>query len=148
MLIVKDFDIELSKKEGYQIRTKEGNFVRILDYNRLDDLYPIVALRMDVDKNNNPTEIVTCYTKDGKFIDKETPSYLDLVLYVESETIEGWVNISKPHNSPLERRISKLYPTEEAAKKDKEFVVGDYITTMKVSWEEERLPSNDPSKSN
>ena len=68
MLIVKDFDIELSKKEGYQIRTKERNFVRILDYNRLDDLYPIVALRMDVDKNNNPTEIVTCYTKDGKFI--------------------------------------------------------------------------------
>lgn len=137
MLIVKDFDIELSKLDGYQVRTREGEFVRILDYDRVDNLYPIVALRLVTDEYNHPSEIVTCYTKEGRYINKDTPSVLDLVLYSQAKTIEGWVNISKPHNSPLERRISKLYPTEEAAMKDKEFVIGDYITTIKVSWEEE-----------
>lgn len=137
MLIVKDFDIELSKLDGYQVRTREGEFVRILDYDRVDNLYPIVALRLVTDEYNHPSEIVMCYTKEGRYINKDTPSALDLVLYSQAKTIEGWVNISKPHNSPLERRISKLYSTEEAAMKDKEFVIGDYITTIKVSWEEE-----------
>lgn len=119
---MKPFDLELAKA-GHPVCTRDGRDVRILCFDRKDDLYPIVGLVSDKLGEN-----LRSYTPDGLY-NRSGESNADL--FMKPIKKEGWINISNLGCNYCDG----IYTSEQAAKDDGRKTAG-YITTLKIEWEE------------
>lgn len=126
-LNLKKFDIEAAKA-GKPVCTRDGRKARIISFDRHGEDCPIIALV--VDSKNAECEEVIDYTLDG--ICNENiinHNKYDLMMFTRKK--EGWLNIFKD----FEDTVCCVYPTEKEALEDGE-IEKDYITTIKIEWEE------------
>lgn len=120
-LNLKEFNLEAAKA-GKPVCTRDGRKVRIICFDTINKgNYPIIALLED-----KGYEAVFYYNKDGKC---NVGTERDLMMLPQKK--EGWVNIYKD----FEDRICCIYKTKEEALEKKE-TEDDYITTVKIEWEE------------
>lgn len=112
-----------------KVVTRSGVPVRIIctDRKNHDIGYPIVALVED----DEDYERIELYTIDGNWWGKGLRRSLDLFFAPEKK--EGWMNLYKRDFGLV--KGGEVYNSEEAAKKVAAGD-GDYITTIKVEWEE------------
>ena len=124
---MKQFNLEkYLKNPSRKVVTRDGNSVRIICTNRLDELYPIIAL-----VNYDDSEKCYGYTACGKInINQDIDCDLDLFFVPEKK--EGWINLFKVNSATT---TGEVYNTEEEAKSAiaKSLV---YISTVKIEWEE------------
>ena len=126
-LNLKKFDLEAAKA-GKPVCTRDGRKARIISFDRHGEDCPIIALV--VDSKNAECEEVIDYTLDG--ICNENiinHNKYDLTMFTRKK--EGWLNIFKD----FEDTVCCVYPTEKEALEDGE-IEKDYITTIKIEWEE------------
>lgn len=126
-LSLKPFDLEAAKA-GKPVCTRDGRKARIISFDRHGEDCPIIALV--VDSKNAECEEVIDYTLDG--ICNENiinHNKYDLMMFTRKK--EGWLNIFKD----FEDTVCCVYPTEKEALEDGE-IEKDYITTIKIEWEE------------
>ena len=124
---MEEFSLEkYLKNPNRKIVTRDGNSVRIICTNRLDELYPIIAL-----VNYDGVEKCYGYTACGK-INILQDIGCDLDLFFVPQKKEGWINLFKVNSATT---TGEVYNTEEEAKSAiaKSLV---YISTVKVEWEE------------
>ena len=110
-----------------KIVTRDGESVRIICIDRLDENYPVIAL-----VKNEDYEECYSYTKFGKVYQYAKRS-CELDLFFAPVKKSGWINLYKINStiSPGPR----AYDTKEEA----ESAAGDksyYISTIKIEWEE------------
>lgn len=93
--IQKPFDIE-SAKNGAKVETRDGMPVRIICYDKVDGIYPIIAL-----VNHDGYETCNGYTPDGKLFCSEHGEH-DLVIIEETKFNFGdWVFAKNLTGYPL-----------------------------------------------
>lgn len=114
-LNLKPFNIQKAR-EGKPVCTRDGRKARIICFDAKGDPCPIIAL---VEENN--IESAYRYDKNGQNAYKK--SELDLMMLPEKRS--GWVNVYK--DSVYDTKDKALIGRVES---------GDYIDTIKVSWEE------------
>ena len=119
---MKPFDIELAK-QGKPVCLRNGRKARIICFDVKNTEYPIIALI-----ENGIHEVIMHFDERGRTC--AHPWGYDLMMV--SEKKEMWINIYKGTPSPFG---GYLYNTEEEAK-DAAKYDEDYITTIKVYWEE------------
>lgn len=124
---MKEFSLEeYLKNPDREVVTRDGRKVRIVCTDRKGNT-PIIALVYDA---NDGQEFGFAFYSDGKyFIDKDD----EFDLFFAPTKHEGWMNLYK---KVFGRVIGDLvYNSEEEAKK---IAAGDedYITTIKVEWED------------
>ena len=120
-LNLKPFDLEAAKA-GKPVCTRDGRKARIICFDAKCNK-PIVALIYDCNK-----ETVFQYLESGRFFVDQIDKY-DLMMFTQKK--EGWLNIYKD----FEDTVCCVYPTEKEALEDGE-TEKDYITTIKIEWEE------------
>lgn len=120
-LNLKEFDLEAGKA-GKPVCTRDGRKARIICFDAKCNK-PIVALIYDCNK-----ETVLQYLESGRFFVDQIDKY-DLMMLPQKK--EGWLNIYKD----FEDTVCCVYPTEKEALEDGE-TEKDYITTIKIEWEE------------
>lgn len=122
---MKEFNLEEFKKNPSQkVVTRDGREVRIICTDAKGD-EPIIAL---VYNNISEEKNVYTYNRDGYFY-KDKDSCLDL--FFAPIKREGWVNVYK---GVIEYVGKRIYQSKEEAIKNK--VSDNYITTIKIEWEE------------
>lgn len=124
---MKQFNLAEYLKNPYrQIITRDGNSVRIVCTNKLDNNYPVVALVHDGD-----CEKCYSYTKFGKLYTYQNRD-CELDLFFAPQKKEGWINLFKVNSATT---TGEVYNTEEEAKSAiaKSLV---YVSTVKIEWEE------------
>lgn len=123
---------EYLKNPQKEVITREGNEVRIICTNRNitynNVSYPIVAL-VKYPKEDNIEQAIY-YTKEGKVDSYDSGADL----FFAPIKKEGWINIYK-YNSEIAPGLL-VYNTKEEAESAKEAGFGDYISTIKIQWEE------------
>ena len=120
-LNLKPFDLEAAKA-GKPVCTRDGRKARIICFDAKCDK-PIVALIYDYNKETDLQ-----YLENGRFFVDQIDKY-DLMMLPQKK--EGWVNIYKD----FEDTVCCIYSTEKEALEEKE-TEEDYITTVKIEWEE------------
>lgn len=127
---MEQFDLqEYLDNPNRKIITRKGNSVRIICTNRictyLDEDYPVVGL---VRNRFDGSEMVAGFKSNGESTNK------NLDLFFVPEKKEGWINIYEFNSVTVPG--TKVYDTEENAK----FEIGNkfenYISTIKIEWEE------------
>ena len=122
---MKEFNLtEYLKNPSQKVVTRDGRAVRIICTDAKGD-EPIIALLYNKIRDE---ENVYTYNRDGYFYGNND-SCLDL--FFAPTKREGWINVYK--NDYNERGIGYLHSSEEEAIKNKD---RNYITTVKVEWEE------------
>lgn len=114
---MKTFDLELAKA-GHPVQTRDGDWARVVCYDRCIKEYPIVAL---IGKE----ELPFIYRKDGTH---EGSDCYDL--FMAPFKREGWVNLYKDSNGAI---ICKYHKSKEDAFRLKQ---EGCIATTKIEWEE------------
>lgn len=127
---MKEFNLdEYLKNPQRKVITREGLPVRIICTDKICDnrgsQKPIIAL-----VNFGDREIVYPYFSDGT----STPYLPKYDLFFASEKREGWINIYK-YNSGITPG-SLVYNTKEEAESAKGAGLVNYISTIKIQWEE------------
>lgn len=124
---MKPFDLELAKA-GHPVQTRGGRAVRIICYDRLceNDAHIIALIKQD------NREVVQYYSNDGRYLDNEEESFLDL--FIAPIKREGWVNLFRDLSGSVYSSV-KIYATEEDAKKGAK-QSSNYYCTTKIEWEE------------
>ncbi|WP_443758316.1 hypothetical protein [Barnesiella intestinihominis] len=126
-LNLKPFDLEAAKA-GKPVCTRDGRKVRIISFDRHGEDCPIIALV--VDSKNAECEEVIDYTLDG-ICNENIINHNKYDLMMLTRKKEGWVNIYKD----FEDTVCCIYSTEKEALEEEE-TEEDYITTVKIEWEE------------
>ena len=125
---MKQFDLkEYLANPSRKVVTRDGSPVRILCTDRKGD-YSIIAL---VENCDSTEESLYTYTKDGycgyASSDKDN-------LFFAPEKHEGWINVYR--NSDSGRTYAgSVYDSQEDAEKRK-VIDENYVTTIKIEWEE------------
>lgn len=126
---MKEFDLE-AVKNGSRVMTRDGRTARIVSFDAKGD-YPIVALVQKTAEKED--EVARIFTMEGKCSRKNKESPSDLV--IAPSIREGFINIFKKGKGLFNRCECVVYPSENSAK----LISGnssDYITTVKIEWEE------------
>ena len=124
---MKEFNLtEYLKNPSQKVVTRDGRAVRIICTDAKGD-EPIIAL---VYNNNREEENVYTYNRDGSFYGD---NYDCLDLFFAPIKKEGWINLFKDEDIVYLTGI--IHDSEEEAK---EAIKGDpdFITTIKIEWEE------------
>ena len=123
---MKQFNLEeYLKNPSKKIITRDGRNARIICTDAKFEKYPLVALITKKDGQ----EFIAIFDTLGKYHCKHY-SYLDL--FFASEKHEGWINLYK---SGISWSLgTSIWQTEEEAKKWEG--AADYVTTVKIEWEE------------
>lgn len=122
---MKEFNLnEYLKDLSQKVVTKDGRKVRIICTNAKNE-FPIIALITNDDK-----EVLMDYNNNGKVSPDEIT---DLDLFFAPIKREGWVNIFKDEELPFIN--GDIYKSEKEAKEEAEGEP-DYITSIKIEWEE------------
>ena len=128
---MKKFNLEEFKKNPNQkVVTRDGRAVRIICTD-MKSIYKIVGLVYD---KKSDIESLLIYKENGKYyFEKSTND-----LFFAPIKREGWVNVFD--NFPKENHdyyCDKIYKTKEDAEKDaKKYNIDNYVTTIKIEWEE------------
>ncbi len=128
---MKEFDINLAK-QGKPVCTRDGRKVRIVCYDLKAEhrrSYPLVALVED----NEEGEYIETYSEQGVAYGDVQGADNDLMMLPEKH--EGWVNVydtGKGHSVYQ----SKVYDTEEEAKKGLPVCTSFNMITVKLEWKE------------
>lgn len=127
---MKQFSLEeYLKNPQREIVTRDGLPVRIICTDKMcnnrGNQKPVIAL-----VNFGDREVVYPYSSDG-ISAPELPKY-DLFFGLKKK--EGWINIYK-YNSGITPG-SLIYNTKEEAESAKGSGLMDYISTIKIQWEE------------
>ena len=122
---MKQFSLEEYLKDpSRKVVTRGGDPVRIVCTDIRGGVYNILALVSCKDG----FEDVCRYTKHGEYFEEFTNEY---DLFFTTEKHEGWINLYK---SGINWSLgASIWQTEEEAKK---WVGADYVTTIKIEWEE------------
>ena len=124
---MKEFNLtEYLKNPSQKVVTRDGRDVRIICTDAKGD-EPIIAL---VYNNNRDEENVYTYNRDGYFYG-DNDSCLDLFFALVKR--EGWINLYK--NEGITYLPGIIHDSEEDAKKAIKDDP-DFITTIKIEWEE------------
>ena len=107
------------------IITRDGRSARIICTDKVGGR-PIVALISD-----NGEEIICSFTTDGK---KYALEMEKSDLFFVSKKKEGWINIYKYNSKTTPGSL--VYNTKEEAESAKGAGLVDYISTIKIQWEE------------
>lgn len=124
----KPFDLEKAKA-GAKVMTKSGHPARVIctDFKNDDKAFPIIAVVM----NNSGFEDFDIYTEDGRF---STYGESDADLVMCPEKHEGWINIySTVEGCRFTRAIIYESKADAVSGGEKRY---DYVTTIKIEWEE------------
>lgn len=122
---MKEFNLnEYLKDLSQKVVTKDGRKVRIICIDAKNE-FPIVALI-----TNDNKEVLMDYNNNGKVSPDEMT---DLDLFFAPTKREGWVNIFKDEELPFIN--GDIYKSEKEAKEEAEGEP-DYITSIKIEWEE------------
>ena len=123
---MKEFNLnEYLKDLSQKVVTKDGRKVRIICTNAKNE-FPIIALITNDDK-----EVLMDYNNNGKV--SSSDEITDLDLFFAPTKREGWVNIFKDEELPFIN--GDIYKSEKEAKEEAEGEP-DYITSIKIEWEE------------
>lgn len=127
---MKPFDLELAKA-GHPVQTRDGRPARIVCYDRQtkNNIYPIVAMI----KSDEGNEEAQYFTQKGEAWEGEIND-LDLVMAPIKK--EGWVNVYKKPDNPEFYKTDCIWSSEEIAKNNINPIIGIYITSKKIEWEE------------
>ena len=117
---------EYLKNPGRHIVTRKGTDAKIICTDGSNKTYPIFALIQ-----NEEYKDVLSYTNDGMNV-KGYESPFDLFFATEKKN--GWVNLYKSGNNVI-FGSNRPYNSEEVGK-DNIMLAFDYITTIKIEWEE------------
>ena len=124
---MKQFNLqEYLKNPDRHIVTKDGKDAKIICTDGSNKTYPILALIQ-----NEEGKDVLSYTNDGMNV-KGYKSPFDLFFATEKKN--GWVNLYKSGNNVI-FGSNRPYNSEELAK-DNIMRAFDYLTTIKIDWEE------------
>ena len=122
---MKPFNLE-EAKQGKPVVTRDGRPVRILTFDKKGD-YCIVTLI----KYCRSNDVCVVYREDGKASATFDSEY---DLFMKAEKRVGWVNVYRGHNENS-RTAGAVFNTElEALQAGNDQF--NYITTIKVEWEE------------
>ena len=122
---MKQFNLKSYIANPRKVITRDGRNARILCVDAKGD-YPVVALIPVDDKCDGPE----MYTKDGCNYDH---SPLDLFFAPEKKV--GWANVFGGADGNSYVGDSRIFKSKEDAEKEgKKWK--DYITTVKIEWEE------------
>ena len=125
---LKPFNLEKAK-QGAKVITRDGRPARIICWDRVGKLYPIVAL-VECHYNDGKTEEeVMIYTNQGTYNDDGTEHCYDL--FMAPTVVERWMNVYKCGGG----YAYSYYSSEQEALKHKDNY-SEYVTTTKISWEE------------
>lgn len=129
---MKQFSLEeYLKNPQRKVITREGLPVRIICTDKVCDnkgsQKPIIAL-----VNYGDREVVYPYSSDGI----SAPLLSKFDLFFRQEKKEGWINIYKYNLSSLITPGSQVYNTKEEAESAIGSGLVDYISTIKIQWEE------------
>lgn len=122
---MKEFDY-YAAKNGKRVMTRDGRNVRIVCFDRKDEIRPIIALVA----NKNGGEDPVFYGPSGKCAPNEPGT--DLVMATEKRV--GWVNIYTEPGG--DRNAIGVYPNEHEAKEDACKFEEKAVATVKIEWEE------------
>ena len=123
---MKQFNLEEYRNNpSRKVVTRDGRNVRIICTDRRGD-YPIIAL---TEKQDNGEETLDAFTENGRWALVGKESIHDLFFAPEKK--EGWTNVYRQDDRY--RYTGLIHETKEEALKDKDL---DYITTIKIEWEE------------
>lgn len=123
---MKQFNLEeYLKNPSKKVVTRDGRNVRIICTDRESTYFPIIALvkKECIEEN-------AAYTKDGKYYLDDTN---DNDLFFALEKHEGYVCIH--FNNGIYYLDDVIYSSKEDAKNNAE-KFDDYLTTVKIEWEE------------
>lgn len=112
-----------------KVITRDGKSARIICTNRLDELYPIIALVTD-----EGSEKCYSYTTFGKF-DGHQNIDCELDLFFAPEKKSGWINVYGECGKYNTYVGNSIFATKEEAK-SAAGAKSYYITTIKIEWEE------------
>ena len=130
---MKQFNLqEYLANPSRQVVTRDGRKVRIVCTDRKNhDSYPIIAL-VETDEDD---ERVRSFKIDGKWSVDELENNFDLFFAPEKK--EGWINIFEgvPDNKRRYVRGVSIFKSKEDAEKTGRDCI-NYITTVKIEWEE------------
>ena len=124
-LSLKPFDLDTAKS-GKPVCTRDGRKARIICFDRKSET-PITVLVTEI----NGIEAVYSYPNNGIWDSPENTNGCDLMMLPEKK--EMWINIYRGTTRLVPGGY--LYDTEEEAKDAVEGAV-NYLTTVKVCWEE------------
>lgn len=129
---MKPFNLdEYLKNPQKKVTTREGLPVRIICTDKIcnnkGSQKPIIAL-----VNFDGREVVYPYSSDGI----SSPLLSNLDLFFVPVKKEGWINIYKYNLSSLITPGSQVYNTKEEAESAIGGGLVDYISTIKIQWEE------------
>lgn len=117
---------EYLKNPERRVVTRDGSPVRIICIDRAGmNTKPVVALLL----LPNGDEVIESFWENG--IETAGSDGKDDLFFLPNKK-EGWVNLYTGYLSNV-YVVSKIFSTEEDAKKEKPV---NYITTIKVEWEE------------
>ena len=123
---MKQFNLnEYLKDPSKKVITRDGRAVKIHCTN-FNSVQPIIA---EIEGHNSSQS----FTRDGKYYIDDRNSPYDL--FFASENQEGWMNIYRDSDGNRYVMDCPIFTSkEEAEKKGKRYI--DYITTIKIEWEE------------
>ena len=109
--------------------TRDGRKVNRILCTDINGRYPIVAV---IENHDGNTEQALSFTKDGKYFFNV---FNENDLFFAPEKKEGWVNILKGTYDARYIEHTRIFKSKEDAEKALEYY-SDYITTLKIEWEE------------
>lgn len=129
---MKPFNLrEHLKNPQRKIITRDGKRARVICVDRCGlNVKQIVALITTL----NGDEIIKTYWEDGVETRGQKDNPYDLFFTPEKK--EGWINIYKYNLSSLITPGSQVYNTKEEAEAAIGSGLVDYISTIKIQWEE------------
>ena len=111
-----------------KVVTRDGRNARIICTDRRDLNFPIIAL---IENISGGGEKACSYTKDGRHY-TDCSDIFDL--FFAPETHEGWINVYR-YSDGGHAYAGAVYDSKEDAEKRKT-IDENYVTTIKIEWEE------------
>lgn len=129
---MKQFNLrEYLKNPQKKIITRDGKRARVICVDRCGlNVKQIVALITSL----NGDEIIKTYWEDGVETRGQKDNPYDLFFGTEKK--EGWINIYKYNLRSMRTPGSQVYNTKEEAESAIGSGLVDYISTIKIQWEE------------
>ena len=113
-----------------KVVTRNGRNVRIVCTDRRDLNFPIITL-IERELGEGEGEVIYAHTKDGIYCNT-CPTTYDLFFVPEKH--EGWINVYR-YSDGGHAYTGGVYDSKEDAEKRK-VIDENYVTTIKIEWEE------------
>lgn len=124
---MKQFSLEeYLKNPSRKVVTRDGSKVRIICTDK-KGACPIVAL---IERSDGVAEETVTYEKNGQFFGGNSYKF---DLFFAPEKHEGWVNLYR--NASYAASVGCVFTSEKEAKEGI-YSLPDYVTTIKIEWEE------------